>query len=125
MIIFYQKSTGRILGTVEGRVHSEKDIKSAWIQPSNVDKKDIVKYVVPYKPVKHMVKQPVIEWRMVDEKTKRVRQVLVGHKKVEKTKELAPDGVFAKAITEAEQGKKKLLKRKVITDLQGNIKHIK
>lgn len=95
------------------------------MQPSNIDKNDIVKYVVPYKSVKHSVSEDVKEWRIVDEKTRKVEEVVVGRKKVEKVKELIPDVPFADAILKYEKGGKKLLGRKVILDLKGNIKHIK
>lgn len=49
MIIFYQKSTGRIFGVIEGRVHDKNTIEKSFIRPSNIKKKDIGKWVVPYK----------------------------------------------------------------------------
>ncbi len=90
MIIFYQKSTGKVIGTVEGRVHSEKEIKDSWIQPNNIDKSDIVKYVVPYKP----------RW----EKQKDGKKKIV---------ELLPDGPLAKIVVNHEKGVRSILKAKI------------
>jgi hypothetical protein len=51
MIIFFNKQTGEIIGTIEGRLHDAKVVENALIQPSNVDKDKICKYIVPFKPV--------------------------------------------------------------------------
>ena len=91
MIIFYQKSTGKVIGTVDGRVHSKEVIDSSWIQPSNIDKKDIGKYVVPYKPRIEIVKGK------------------------EKVVELLPDGPLAKIVLDHETGKKSLLRTQLPT----------
>ena len=89
MIIFYQKSTGKVIGTIEGRVHPIDVIKTSWIQPSNIDKNDIVKYVVPYKP----------RWEKRDCEKKIV--------------EMLPDGALAKLVLDHEKGIKSLLKVKI------------
>lgn len=49
MIIFYQKSTGKIFGVIEGRFHDKDTIEKSFIQPTGIEKEDIGKWVVPYK----------------------------------------------------------------------------
>ena len=55
MILFCNKKTKEVVGTVEGRVHTKGVLDNFWIQPKGTDKNDIVKYVVPFKPVKSIV----------------------------------------------------------------------
>ena len=47
MIIFYEKATGKIRGTVDGRIHSKEHLKM-WIG----DKKKTGRIVIQWKPVK-------------------------------------------------------------------------
>ena len=91
MILFYNKINGEIIGTLEGRVHSTQEVKNAWIQPDNIDKKDIGKYVVPYKK-KYKDKKIV---------------------------ELVPAGKLSKLISDYENGKTKTLLRVKIKSLLG------
>lgn len=51
MIIFYNKKTGDIVGTIDGRVHSEAHLKM-WAG----DKKETERLVVQWKPVKERIK---------------------------------------------------------------------
>jgi hypothetical protein len=48
MIIFYNKTTGDILGTIEGRVHREDEL-AMTICPQGVSSSDVGKYIVPTK----------------------------------------------------------------------------
>ena len=59
MIIFYNKKTNEIIGTIEGRVHPEEHF-NVFIQPGNVPKEDIGRYIVPFKP--KIVSGRVIEY---------------------------------------------------------------
>lgn len=45
MIIFYNKDTGQIIGTIDGRIHSEEQLKM-WIG----DKNETERIVVNWKP---------------------------------------------------------------------------
>lgn len=45
MIIFYNKKTGEIKGTIEGRVHPKEHLEM-WIG----DKEKIERYIVPFEP---------------------------------------------------------------------------
>lgn len=47
MIIFYNKNTGQIIGTIEGRIHSDEQLK-IWIG----DKSETERIVVNWRPVK-------------------------------------------------------------------------
>ena len=105
MIIFYNKKTGNIFGKIDGRVHTEERLKM-WIQPSNVAKKDIVKYVVPFKPNLVEEEVPITEWRMVDEKTKKVKKVVVRKEKQMVTRGVKPAVPFADFIYDFESGKR-------------------
>jgi hypothetical protein len=51
MIIFFNKKNGNIVGTIDGRTHSEENLKM-WIG----DKKETGRIVVQWKPVKWLDK---------------------------------------------------------------------
>ena len=51
MIIFYNKKTGQIYGTVGGRVHNEEELKTS-VQPQGVPKSEIGKKVFDLKQTK-------------------------------------------------------------------------
>jgi len=48
MIIFYQKSTGKIIGVINGRVHDKNTLEKVMIKPGNIPDNDIGKYIVPF-----------------------------------------------------------------------------
>lgn len=48
MIFFINKTNGDIVGLIAGRQHDEMVIENAWIQPSTIQKNDILKFCVPY-----------------------------------------------------------------------------
>ena len=121
MIIFYNKKTGRIIGTVEGRVHDENVLKTSWIQPEDVLKEDIGKYVVPFIKVTEEVEIPVKELRVIDKTTMKVEEVIVGKEKVKKTIDMEANTPFKDSIRDFETGKKKILEHKVVLDKKGNV----
>lgn len=104
MIIFYNKKSGEVIGTVNGRVHSEEELKVS-VKPSDTPQKDIGKYVVPFEP--NMVEEDVelTELRMVDEKTKRVERVVIGKEKRMVKRGLRPAVPFKQLIYDFELGK--------------------
>ena len=104
MIIFFNKKTKEIIGTIAGRVHSEDHLKM-FIKPGNVSKDDIGKYVVPFKENFKLVEEPIVEQRVVDKKTMRVGGVIVGKRMAKKSLDMTPDVPFAKFITNFETGK--------------------
>jgi hypothetical protein len=117
MIIFYNKKNGEIIGTIEGRVHTEDQLKM-FIQPSNVPKKDIGKYIIPFKVIYKEQEEPIFENRIVDTKTLKVDRVVVGKKKVKIGVGMEPDVLFKDLILDFEKGKKKIFDYKV--DLKTN-----
>lgn len=84
MIIFFEKSTGKIVGTVDGRIHSEGHRKM-WIG----DKKKIDRLIVDWSITKFL-----------DEKDQEISQ--------ERAKELMKKKVQIKTVWEANHKQKKL-----------------
>jgi len=113
MIIIYNKRTGDIIGTVEGRVHDPDTLEKSWIQPSNIEKKDIGKYIVLFKTKYKIVEQPKTETRVVDKKTMKVEKVKVGTEMVKQSMGMEPDVPFASLILDFESGKKRIYDYKV------------
>ena len=108
MIIFYNKKTGEIFGTVDGRVHSKEEIRNSLIKPKSLDKEDVGKYVVPFKAKFRIEEQPVTEMRVVDKETMRVEEVVVGKKKVKVGAGMEPDVPFASLISNFENRKENI-----------------
>lgn len=77
MIIFYNKLTGEIYGSIEGRVHDENTLNKALIKPSNVDAADVGKYVVSYKLKTKKIKRDVTK-NVVNPKTLEIKAIKVG-----------------------------------------------
>lgn len=120
MIIFYLKKTSEIIGTINGRVHPEEHLKS-FIKPSETPKKDIGRYIVPFKAAYRLVEEPVVEARVVDKKTMRVENVVVGKKKVKKGAGMKPDVPFAKLILNFESGEKKIYDYRMKLNKKGQV----
>lgn len=115
MIIFYQKSTGLIIGTVEGRVHPKEhqDIK---IVPDNINESDIGVYVVPLKERRGMKDIPVFDWVPEHEGSPRYVKKQVGVRQEEKVLELVPDGPLAKVVLATEKGLDSLYNYRLVLD---------
>ena len=103
MIIFYDKKTGVVKGTIEGRIHNEDHLKM-WIG----DKEKNGRLVVNWKPIKEKVKIPVKELRVTDMKTGKVEEVTIGSKTEERVKEFVPDCDFPEIIIDFENRTKKI-----------------
>lgn len=86
-----------------------------------VPQKDIAKFVVPFKPNFEIVEREKTEMRVVDEKTKRVEQVVVGKEKVKRQTDMSPDVPFANIITLFEENTENLKKYKVKLDKKGKL----
>lgn len=108
MIIFYLKATGEIIGTVNGRVHDKDQLKKLFIKPANIPKKDIGKYIIPFKTKYKVVEEPVYENRIINNRTLAIGRVLVGKKKVKKGAGMFVDAPFANLIYDIESGKKSI-----------------
>ena len=120
MIIFYLKATGEIIGTINGRVHPEEHLKS-FIKPEKTPKKDIGRYIVPFKADFRMVEEEITEMRVVDKKTMRVENVVVGKRMVKKGAGMKPDVPFADLIYDFELGKKRIYDYKMKLNKKGQV----
>ena len=109
MIIFYDKETKNIIGTIKGRVHSEEHL-NMWIG----DKEKTDRYIVPFKPNIVEEEVDVKELRVVDKKTMRVEEVVVGKKKEKVVRGMKPAVPFANLIHDFESGKKSIHDYKVV-----------
>ena len=98
MILFFNKKTREIIGFIEGRTHPPEVIEGAEISTSETPKKDIGKYVVPFK----------------------VKYKIVGKKK--KPIEMVPDVPFADKILEFERNLSKIREYKVKLNKNGIMK---
>jgi len=121
MIIFYYKKTGIIFGKVDGRVHDDNTLEKVFIKPENVSKKDIGKYVVPFVPNMVEVEETVTEMRVVDKKTLRVENVIIGKRKIKKIKGMKINKPFADIIYKIEDGKENLFDYKVKLNKKGKV----
>ena len=121
IIIFFNKKTNEIYGLVSGRVHSPEEEKNLLIKPVNVDKKDVGRFIAPYEQIFEIVEEPVTEFRLVDEKTKRVELVEVGKQKVKKAVGLKPEGKFASLVDSFEKDSSKVFDYKVKLDSKGEV----
>lgn len=97
MILFYNKKTGDIFGSIMGRIHPQEIIDNAFIQPSDIDKMNIGRYVVPYRPVKKVTRQPIKEMRVVDN-SGLVKEIEIGYRNIEVTEGVEPDVPFKDLI---------------------------
>ncbi len=85
MIVFYNKKTGQIVGTISGRVHSEAQMKM-WVG----DRKENKRVIFQWEPIKKIpVEQEVNQFVKlgVDEKTgkdvfQQVKKKIIKHKTV-------------------------------------------
>ena len=101
MIIFYKKS-GKIVGTIDGRIHSPEHLKM-WVG----DKKETSRLVIQWKPVK---------W--YDEKGKEVSKT----SKKRFTADFEPDCSQKELVAEIEKNPSKLYNYKVSTKTKKLIK---
>lgn len=122
MIIFFNKKTGEIYGTVSGRVHSEDEIKNAMVKPVNVPIEDVGSYVAEFEPVVKSVLVPVTEYRMVDLKTKKVELFDTGNKKKVKVGDgMKAVGRHAAKVESFEKDTSEIYKHKIKLDKNGNV----
>jgi len=113
MIFFYDKQNGHIFSTISGRVHSD-DVLEMWVYVSDVPKERTGRYVIPFTTVYEELEEPVKELRVVDDVSKRVEEVVVGLRKVKKSKGMRPDVSFADLIYSFEEGKENSHDYKVV-----------
>lgn len=120
MIIFYNKKTGDIFGTIGGRVHDD-DSKKMSIHPSNVKESDVGRWETEYKQTFKTEIQPIYELRVIDKDTMRVGNVKIGEKRVKVPAGLKPAGKLAKFTKLFEEKPGELFKYGVKLDKQGKV----
>jgi len=121
MIIFYEKKSGRIFGVINGRVHDKNAVENAWMQPGDLKKSEVGKYIVSFKTIYKEIEEPITEMRVVDKKTMRIERVQVGTRKVKQGVGMRPDHPQADLILDFESGKKNIYDYKVKTDKTGKV----
>lgn len=119
MIIFYDKQTGKIAGSIEGRVHGEQHLKM-WVG----EKDETERIVIEWKPVREKV--DIVESEVVDGYTKdengfdvpvyrKIRQRVV-------TQEFEPDTDQKEIFEDIDSGKESIYSFKVDTKTKNLIK---
>ena len=106
MIIFFNKQTGELFGRIDGRIHDNPE--KEMVKPGNINKKDIGRYVVPFKKVFKEEKVPIKKWFFKNGKGGEVEERVVGHEKQKIPNGLAPDVDFASLILDFESGKENI-----------------
>lgn len=107
MILFYDKTkNNKIFNIINGRVHPADVIEKVWVQPGDLTREQVGKYIVPFRNIYKTVLEPVYELRVVDQATGKVEQVHVGDQQVEQSAGMEPDVSFKDIILEFEEGKK-------------------
>ena len=114
MIIFFDKKTGQVYGTVEGRVH--EDTKDMMIKPGHVKETQVGKYMVPFKPVYKIERVPIEKWFVKDLKTGEVEKRIVGTERRKVGDGMVPDVKFAKLILAFEAGSENIYDYRVRLD---------
>lgn len=110
MIIFYNNKTGEFLGTIDGRVHDERQLNSTVTIP-NIPAEDVSKYIVKYKQVYGEKEQPVFK-NFLNQETMEVVAKKVGTKKVKFPAGLEIDDALGELFSAVEAGKLNLYKHK-------------
>lgn len=121
MIIFFNKKTGEVYGTISGRVHSEEELNRMIVKPQNVPDEDVGKWVAPYKPLFKMVDEPITELRIVDEKTRKVENVVIGKRRVKHGNGMKATGRFATRIEEFEKNPSKIYEHRIKSNEKGEL----
>ena len=114
MIIFYEKKTGKIKGTIDGRIHSPEHLKM-WIG----SKEENDRLIVNWKPIKKKVMVPVKELRVID--GNKIKEVVVGEKEEEQLVEWVPDCKFPEIIKKIDMGTENLKDYKVKLNKFGKV----
>lgn len=120
MIIFYNKKNNSIIGTIEGRVHTPEQEK-VMIIPDGLTPEDVGVYKVPFKENFKTVIEDIKENRVVNKRTMRVEEVIVGTRKVKKPTDMSPDVSYSKIISDIEEGKDRIHNYKVSLNDKGEV----
>lgn len=85
MIIFYNKKTGTIIGTIDGRVHSKDQIDKMWVG----DKKETERIICNWKRISKTNYEPDHKQKEIFIELDKQPVSIYGYKVNLKTKELA------------------------------------
>src|SRR3990167_3826965 len=89
MIIFFNKKSGKIYGTVNGRIHTEEELNTS-VQPQGIDQKDIGKKVFTLEETKEIEKAGFI---VMDKKVVLKKGEFVGFADADIIEAQRPDAV--------------------------------
>lgn len=120
MIIFYNKKDNSIIGTIEGRVHTPEQ-ERVMIIPDGLTTDDVGVYKIPFKQNFKVIEEEVRENRVVDKKTMRVEEVVVGIKKVKRPTDMSPDVSYFQIVSDIEDGKDRIHNYKVSLNDKGEV----
>jgi hypothetical protein len=110
MIIFYNKTTGKIIGTIDGRIHPEAHL-NMWIG----DKKETDRLILDWKPVQKGEREVEKNVLLGYKKNKDgLFSPVIGKKKQkEKVIEYEPKTSQKQLVIDIDKGKKKIFDYKV------------
>lgn len=120
MIIFYNKKTGDIFGTIDGRVHDEDTLQNRMIKPGDIPEEDIAKYIVSYKPLTRIEKRMQYK-QVVNPDTLEVEQVEAGEIEVEVGAGLEMDDKFKEFFSKVESGELSIYRHKFDVNEAGEV----
>lgn len=121
MIIFFNRKSGEIYGTLNGRVHTEKELNEFMVRPENVPIEDVGKFIAEFETIYKEVVEPVMGFKLIDKKNEIYDQVQIGTKKVKKGDGMIPTGKFASKVTLFEDKPDELFKYKIKVDKKGEL----
>ena len=121
MIIFYDKRTGEIYGTVNGRVHTQDQIDKLLIRPSEVDEKFIGKFIPLIEPIFEEIEVPIKEQRVVDQQSGRVETVIIGVEKRKIGRGCEFKGKHGILFTEIDAGRDSITRYKIRLNGNGEV----
>jgi hypothetical protein len=121
MIIFYNRVSKEVVSVVEGRVHDPHILENHAISIEGVPDTDILRFVVPFEPVKKPVKQPIEEMRVVDNTTGRVEKVVIGYRDAEEIVDYIPEVPFKDKIIAFEKKEENIYDYQVVLDEHDNL----
>lgn len=118
MIIFYDKTNGKIFGVLEGRIHDKPEL---GMVSSDVNVENTGKYIVPFKTRFIEEEFPIKKFFLKNKKTMEVEERIVGVKKRKVPDGLVPDVPFFDLILKFESGQENIYNYKIIVDNNGNV----
>ena len=113
MIIFYNKITGQIYSTINGRAHDEHTLNSVKIKPSDVAEEEIGKFVVPYETIFVRKEEPHFEMIADPENPSRLVRTEIGTDITEVPGGMKISGPMAEILSMFEDGTEDIYQYKV------------